>query len=176
MKVAFLDRDGVINTEVNYLHRINDFEYTHKCKDALLQLIKKGFKLIIVTNQAGIAKAIFTEEEYYKLTDFYKEDLFKDNILIHDIFYCPHHVDGVLKNFSIECNCRKPKPGMFIDAIEKHNIDINSSIMVGDKISDIDAAESAGIRNLFLVESGHPIECDERAIICKNLYDVSCLI
>ena len=108
MKVAFLDRDGVINTEVNYLHRINDFEYTYKCKDALLQLIKKGFKLIIVTNQAGIAKAIFTEEEYYKLTDFYKEDLFKDNILIHDIFYCPHHVDGILKNFSIECNCRKP--------------------------------------------------------------------
>ena len=176
MKVAFLDRDGVINTEVNYLHRIRDFEYTYKCKDALLKLIKKGYKLIIVTNQAGIAKGIFTEEEYCELTDFYMQDLFKDNIPIHDVFYCPHHIDGVLKFFSKECDCRKPKPGMFIDAIKKHNIDIDSSIMVGDKISDIDAASSAGIRNLFLVESGHPIDRDNRATVCKNLYEVSNLI
>lgn len=173
MKIAFLDRDGVINNEVNYLHKISDFRYTYKCVDALKNIKAKGYEIVIVTNQAGIAKGVFKLEDYKKLTEFYMNDLAKKNITILDILFCPHHPDGIVDEFSCLCDCRKPKPGMFLKAINKYDINLEDSFMVGDKISDIEAAERAGIKNLFLVNSGHKIDAHTNVPKYNNLYDIS---
>ena len=92
MKAAFLDRDGVINREVNYLHNIVDFKYVPKTKQALRNLKELGYQIIIVTNQAGIAKGFFTEEDYYRLSRHYFQDLFESGITLLDIIHCPHHL------------------------------------------------------------------------------------
>ncbi len=173
MKIAFLDRDGVINNEVNYLHKISEFKYTYKCIDAFKNILAKGYKIIIVTNQAGIAKGIFKLQDYKKLTEFYLNDLAKRNIPILDVLFCPHHPDGIIDEYSLSCDCRKPKPGMFLKAIKKYDINLEDSFMVGDKISDVEAAERAGIENLFLVNSGHKISAHTSIPIYNNLYDIS---
>ena len=175
MKIAFLDRDGVINKEVNYLHKIEDYEYTYNCKTALKKILNAGFEIIIITNQAGIAKGIFTVKDYEKLTNYYRNDLLKDGIKILDILFCPHHPSGSIKKYTKDCNFRKPNPGMIKNILKKYFIDLNKSILIGDKISDIEAGMNAGIKNLYLVESGHKIEPKDkyRYKTFKNLYDFS---
>ncbi len=175
IKVAFLDRDGVINKEVNYLHRIKDFEYTSNCKEALLNLIYKGFKIVIVTNQAGIAKGIFKEADYLNLTRWLRQDLNNSGIEISNIFYCPHHIEGILTDYAYDCECRKPKTGLLEKANQQFIIDLNKSILVGDKLSDIEAGQNFGLTNLFLVRSGHEInyQVPKGVVILDNLYSVS---
>ena len=174
-KVAFLDRDGVINKEINYLHKVEDFEYTKDCIKGLLQLIKLGFQLVIVTNQAGIAKGIFSLNDYKFLTKWMLSDLKKKGIRILDCIYCPHHPDGVIKEYAKRCACRKPAPGMINYAIEKYNIDAGSSILIGDKISDIQSGKNAGIYQLFLVSTGHSLNQDiyENNKIYSSLLEVA---
>jgi len=157
IKVAFLDRDGVINKEVNYLYKIEDFEYTEDCIEGLKSLQKLGFKIIIVTNQAGIARGYYTEEQYQELTQWYLTDLAKHGITVLDIFHCPHHPKGSIPQYAIECDCRKPKSGMFQQAFDKYDIDLMKSIMIGDKESDLIAAERSEIRGLYLVRTGHEL-------------------
>lgn len=175
MKVVFLDRDGVINKEINYLHKISDFEYTYKCIQALSNIVSAGYEIIVITNQAGIARGIFTESDYNKLTKFYTQDLYSHGINILDVFYCPHHVDGVVSKYKIDCNCRKPKPGMLLEAIEKYSVDTHNSYLIGDKLSDVEAGKAAGISSLALVESGHPFDSSMSSSIpvYKNLYEFS---
>jgi len=157
IKIAFLDRDGVINKEVNYLYKIEDFEYTENCIEGLKKIKALGYEIIIVTNQAGIARGYYTEDDYQKLTAWYVADLKNQGIDILDVFRCPHHPEGNIPEYSIVCACRKPKSGMFEQALAQYNIDMDSSFMVGDKTSDLDAAKNAGIQQLYLVETGHPI-------------------
>ncbi len=175
MKVAFLDRDGVINEEVRYLHKPSEFKYTYRCKDALKYLRNDGFEIIIVTNQAGIAKGIFTEREYYTLTNYYSQDLFDEGIEILDIFHCPHHEFATVKKYRKKCACRKPSPGMILKAMSKYEIDIESSILVGDKITDVQAGLMAGIKNSYLVESGHNIASKyyQKFSVFKNLFELT---
>ena len=175
MKVAFLDRDGVINKEVNYLHKIEDFAYTENCIEGLKNLKSLGFEIIIVTNQAGIARGYYTEEQYKLLTQWYLADLCKAGVKVLDVFHCPHHVNGSVPGLSIDCACRKPKAGMLNKAIEIYDIDVKNSILVGDKISDIEAGIKAGIGTNYLVSSGHCIslEFDSEYPVFDNLYGVS---
>jgi D-glycero-D-manno-heptose 1,7-bisphosphate phosphatase len=155
IKVAFLDRDGVINKEVNYLHRREDFDYTENCVEALKKLRLLNYQIIIVTNQAGIARGYYTEEDYQELTAWFLADLANRGVEVLDVFHCPHHPEGSVKGLAVECDCRKPKPGMLHKAMQKYNIDIEQSIMVGDKVSDADAGTRAGLKNCFLVRTGH---------------------
>lgn len=171
MKVAFLDRDGVINEEVNYLHNIDGFKYTYKCVDGLKELISLGYKLIIVTNQAGIARGYYTESEYKTLTQWYLSDLKRHGVDVLDVFHCPHHIDGVVSELAMKCSCRKPNPGMLLDAINKYDVDVKNSIMLGDKQSDLDAAFNAGIKTGYLI-----LKESNQAGCYKNLYDVSQLL
>ncbi len=168
MKVAFLDRDGVINKEVNYLHRIADFEYTNKCVLALKKLVSLNYKIIVITNQAGIARGYYTESQYQELTDWYVNDLKEKGVDILDVFHCPHHPEGVRPELSIKCSCRKPSTGLIKKALEKYSIDLTTSIMVGDKISDMKAGANAGVNRCVLVKSGHRIE---NKIIQYSIYD-----
>ena len=176
MKVAFLDRDGVINEEVNYLHQKSEFRYTHRCIEALQILKNEGFQIIIVTNQAGIAKGYFSITQYHSLMRFILNDLLENGINILDVFFCPHHEEGVIPEYSKKCFCRKPKPGLFLNAISKYNINLSESFVVGDKVSDIEAGRAAGLKKLFLVKTGHLIEDGGNLEVFENLYSVSLFV
>lgn len=180
MRLAFLDRDGVINKEVNYLHRISDFKYTHRCIDGLRIIATLGYKLAIVTNQAGIAKGIFTEEQYKTLTEWMLNDLKNNGVEILECLYCPNHPDGKIKKYSIKCEFRKPGTKMLETIQSRHNIDMEKSILIGDKISDIHAANNAGVGRAFLVKSGHPIDPDQLVNaefdLADDLYSVAKLL
>ncbi len=150
-KVAFLDRDGVINHDHGYVHNKSNFEYIDDVIVAMSKLNLNGFKIIIVTNQAGIAKGHFTEDEYHELTNWYVNDLKQKKVEIFDIFFCPFHIESKNPEYKKDSFLRKPNPGMFFEAFSKYQIDRNKSFMVGDKISDIEASLAAGIKNNFLI-------------------------
>ena len=151
IKTIFLDRDGVINKEVNYLYKIADFEFIEGIFEACKYFQQLGFEIIIVTNQSGIARGYYTEGDYESITQWMVKQFENKGITILDIYHCPHGQDST-------CDCRKPKPGMFLDAKSKHNVDMERSWMIGDKEVDIEAANSAGIHNTILVRSGHIID------------------
>ena len=151
IKTIFLDRDGVINKEVNYLHKVDDFEFIGGIFDACLHFQSLSYKIIIITNQSGISRGYYTESDYQKLTQWMLKQFKYKNINILDIIHCPHGPDS-------NCDCRKPEPGMFLKAKAKHNTDMERSWMIGDKERDIIAANSAGIDNTILVRSGHRID------------------
>ena len=175
MKVAFLDRDGVINKEVSYLHKIKDFIYTEKCLKGLKVLRKLGYEIVIVTNQAGLAKGIFSEKEFDILSSWLLEDLKRNSIEVLDYLFCPHHPDGKVKKYTMECAHRKPNPGMLVFAQKKYKINMKSSILIGDKLSDVKAAKSAGVGNFYLVESGHALSPQDSlyAPVFPNLFEVA---
>ena len=151
IKTIFLDRDGVINKEVNYLNKIDDFEFIDGIFDVCLYFQNLGYKIIIITNQSGIYRGYYTEHDYQKVTQWMLAQFANEDINILDIFHCPHGPDST-------CNCRKPKPGMFLKANTKYNIDMKNSWMIGDKEVDVIAANAAGIDNTILVRGGHRID------------------
>ena len=157
IKTIFLDRDGVINKEINYLHKIDDFEFIDGVFETCQYLISLDYQIIVITNQSGISRGYYTEKDFQIITEWMIAEFQKNDIIILDIFHCPH-----LPNSN--CNCRKPKPGMLLDAKYKHNIDMQNSWLIGDKEVDIIAANSSGITNTILVKSGHKInEFDSNA-------------
>jgi len=151
IKTIFLDRDGVINIEKNYLHKIEKFEFIDGVFDSCTYLLKLGYKIIIITNQSGIARGYFNENDFNILTKWMLEEFTKNKIDILDIFHCPHSPSST-------CYCRKPRPGMFLNAKEKHNVDMKNSWAIGDKEADIKAAFDSGIKKTILVRSGHEID------------------
>jgi D-glycero-D-manno-heptose 1,7-bisphosphate phosphatase len=151
IKTIFLDRDGVINKEKNYLHKIEDFEFIKGVFDACKHFNNLDFKIIIITNQSGIARGFYSKNDYKILTQWMKNQLMENGVNILDVFYCPHLPKD-------KCWCRKPSPGMLIDAQEKYNIEMKKSWLIGDKEDDIIAANKAGIFNTILVKSGHKID------------------
>lgn len=175
MKAAFLDRDGVINEEVNYLHKIEDFKYIPRCIEALSIIKELGYQIVIVTNQAGIARGYYSEKEYELLTRWYLGDLKEKGIDVLEVVHCPHHPDGVVKDLSIKCQCRKPNTGLIDEVVSKYGIDLESSFLVGDKLTDLTAARRAGIKSRFLVESGHKIDevIDEECTVLSDLFEVA---
>lgn len=155
-KALFLDRDGVINIEKNYIYKISDFEFIDGVFETCKYFQDKGYLIIIITNQAGIARDLYTKDDFNILTDWMLEKFNKECIKITDVYYCPHH-----PKFTGECQCRKPNPGMILDAQKKYNIKLDDSILVGDKISDINAGINAGITKNYLISTGHKIDDNE---------------
>ena len=150
IKTIFLDRDGVINREVEYLQRIEDFKFIDGIFDACLSFLRLDYQIIIVSNQSGIYRGYLTEDDYQKITKWMVNQFSKKNISILETYYCPHGPNS-------RCICRKPMQGMITKARDKFNIDINKSWLIGDKETDIEAANHAGITNTILVRSGHSI-------------------
>ena len=144
IKTIFLDRDGVINKDINYLFRVEDCVFIIDIFEACQYFQKLGYKIIIITNQSGISRGYYKEEDFHKLTSWMLKQFALKGISIFDIFYCPHGPESI-------CECRKPKPGMFLDAKIKHNINMEFSWMIGDNEIDIEAANRAGIDNTILI-------------------------
>jgi len=151
IKAIFLDRDGVINKEVGYLHKFEDFEFISGIFKSCKYFQSLGYEIIILTNQSGIGRGYYTEGDFLRLNKWMLDQFFLNKINILDVYYCPHRPED-------NCNCRKPKPGMFLAAKEEHGIDMDKSWMIGDKEADIQAAFHAGITNTILVKSGHQID------------------
>ena len=158
-KALFLDRDGVVNKEKDYLYKIEDFEFIDGVFETCRYFQDKGYLIIIITNQAGIARGKYTEKDYQVLTKWMIREFDKENINVSKVYHCPHHPD-----FSGICECRKPNPKMILDAQKEFNIDLVNSILVGDKNSDIEAGIKAGIKMNYFVETGHEI--------VENMFDV----
>jgi D-glycero-D-manno-heptose 1,7-bisphosphate phosphatase len=147
-KAVFLDRDGVINKEKNYLYKIEDFEFIDGVIPALKYLQDKKYLLFIITNQSGINRGYYSIQDFHKLTSWMLQKLSQQNITIQEVKFCPHKPDE-------NCNCRKPKIGMIEDILKKYDIDLKQSWLIGDKKSDIQTAYNIGIKNTIQVKSGH---------------------
>ncbi len=156
-KAIFLDRDGTINIDHGYVHTIDDFQFIEGVGNALKKLQDKGYLLVLVTNQSGIARGYFSEAQFHQLTEWMDWSLDEDyGVVLDGIYYCPHHPEGQ-GEYREECDCRKPKAGMFLQAIKDLDIDPAQSVMVGDKLEDLLAAENAGVKTKILVRTGKAV-------------------
>ena len=164
-KAVFLDRDGTINVEKHYLYKVYDFEYIDGVIDGLKALSDMGYLLVIVTNQSGIARGYYTEEDYLKLDQWMKDDLEERGIKLAGSYYCPHLPDGVVPEYAVDCDCRKPKPGLFWEAVKDLNIDMDHSFAIGDKERDLSICNESGVMGILL--SGGKIE-SRKYIVCSD--------
>ncbi|MFD0792194.1 D-glycero-alpha-D-manno-heptose-1,7-bisphosphate 7-phosphatase [Mucilaginibacter litoreus] len=150
-KAVFLDRDGVLNQEMgDYVCRFEDFHVLDNFS-ALKELQDRGYLLIVATNQGGLAKGWYTEDELAKMHSHLKQVYQEHGVELKDFFYCPHH-----PNFTGDCDCRKPKPGLLLQGIEKYNIDPSKSYFIGDRERDVIAGTAAGVKGI-LINSDQPI-------------------
>ena len=153
---AFLDRDGAINVDSGYVGRWEDFKYLPDAVEGLKQLQSTGFKLFVVTNQSGIARGYYTEDDFLSLTETMTADLCAKGVTLAGVYYCPYLADADLEPYRVASELRKPEPGMLLKAANEHDIDLTRSIMVGDKVSDMVAAERAGVPGRYHVTEGRP--------------------
>jgi len=147
-KALFLDRDGVVNVEKDYLYKIEDFEFINGIIELCKHYQDKDYIIVIVTNQSGIARGFYTEKDFSILTEWMINQFSLYGISIEKVYFCPHHPD-----ISGVCSCRKPSPGMLLDAKNDFNIDLASSLLIGDKERDIQAGISAGLRETYLFDA-----------------------
>lgn len=145
IKALFLDRDGVINKDPGYVYRIEEFEFMPGIFEALSGFMALGYEIFIITNQSGIGRGYYTKDDFDKLSRYMLDEFKSHGVQIQKIYHCPHTP-------SDKCECRKPKPGMILQALSEFDINLDSSIMIGDKQSDLDAANSAGVGSGFLLD------------------------
>lgn len=145
-KAVFFDRDGVLDEDVGYLYKIEDLRWLDGAKEAVAYLTALGYKIFIVTNQSGIARGYYTVAEMDKLHEYMLGELKASGGKVEKVYYCPHYKEGSVKEYSIDCDCRKPKPGMILRAFREFDLDKEHSFLIGDGARDVEAAETAGIR------------------------------
>lgn len=152
---AFLDRDGVVNVDHGYVHRWEDFRFIDGSVSAMRRLQDAGYLLVVVTNQSGIARGLYTEADYLALTQQMRAHLATQGVTLAGVFHCPHLPDGPIAPYARTCDCRKPAPGLILQARDALQIDLPGSLLVGDKPSDIHAARAAGVGRAYLVQPPH---------------------
>ena len=177
---VFLDRDGTINVEKDYLYRVEDFEFIPGAPEAIKRLKDAGFLVIVVTNQSGVARGYYSLDDVARLHEHIREELAKHDTSVDAFYVCPHHPDAAVKELKKECNCRKGAPGMLLRAAAEHCIDLSRSYMVGDKLADIEAGEGAGCSTI-LVKTGYGKQHagyvqPGRTCTCENLGEAVTLI
>lgn len=158
-KAIFLDRDGTINVDHGYVYKFEELEFIQGVESSLKMLQNAGFLLIIITNQSGVGRGYFSEADACKFNQHLIDELQKEAIRITDVFMCPHAPED-------KCDCRKPSPKLILEAIEKYDIDASASFMLGDKQSDVDCGENAGVAS-YLIDKQHSIEYWTKQILNK---------
>ncbi|MFK5938201.1 MAG: D-glycero-beta-D-manno-heptose 1,7-bisphosphate 7-phosphatase [Sulfurimonas sp.] len=166
-KALFLDRDGVVNIEKDYLYKVEDFEFIDGIFDLTAYYQGLNYKIFIVTNQSGIARNYYSEDDFTILTEWMLLEFSKHNISIEKVYFCPHHPD-----ISGECLCRKPNPGMLLQASKAYDIDLEHSIMIGDKERDIEAGLNAGIKETYLFDKSKTVRNSKATKIVSNLKEI----
>jgi len=149
-KALFLDRDGVINVDKVHVFSKDDFEFTPGIFDLCRKFSEGGYIIIVITNQAGIAKGLYTEGDYKILTEWMVSQFAEKGVTISKVYHCSHHPD-----ITGPCDCRKPNPGMIFQAIKDFDLEIDQCVLIGDKESDLEAGRRAGIPEKNLILSGH---------------------
>ena len=172
-RAVFLDRDGVIVEDPYYTYRTDQLKLIPGSAKAIRLLNENNFITVVVTNQAGIAKGYFTEEDTISFNQSMKQKLMEHDAHIDAIYYCPHHPDAKIEKYKIDCDCRKPKPGMLKDAEKDFNIDLRRSFIIGDRLSDIDAGKCVGCKTIMVLTGyGKKKKKNNRIdYIAQNLYD-----
>jgi D-glycero-D-manno-heptose 1,7-bisphosphate phosphatase len=145
---AFLDRDGVLNVDRGYTHLPNDLEMIPGAAAAVRLLNEAGYYVFVVTNQSGVARGLYTEAAIDQVHKHMQDIMNKESAHIDAFYYCPHHPEGTVKEYSIQCRCRKPGPGMLEQAASEWPVELSRSFLIGDKDHDVAAAEAFDIRGL----------------------------
>ena len=159
-KAAFLDRDGVINLDRAYVHQWDEFEFVSGAVDAMRRLREAGYALVVVTNQSGLARGMYTEAQFQELTRHMRAALAEAGAEVEAVYHCPHHPKGSVPELAVDCDCRKPEPGMILRAAKELNLSLADSFLVGDKPSDIEAARAAGLGRAYIVQSDNEESSD----------------
>ena len=154
-KAIFFDRDGVLNVDIINLHEVEKFQWVDGAPDAIKLCNERGYLTVVITNQSGIARGIFTEDDVKKVHSHMQSELKKFGAHIDAFYYCPHHPDGTVETYAKVCDCLKPKPGLILRACKEMNIDPAKSVMIGDKQRDIDAGLNAGVSAGLLFTGGN---------------------
>lgn len=143
---VFFDRDGVLNENIGYLYRSEDFRWMPGAIEAIRYLNGKGYWVFIITNQSGVARGYYTENDVHALHNWMQQELSRNGAHIDAFYHCPHHPEGTAEAYRRQCDCRKPEPGMLRSALAEWPVDLKRSFLVGDKESDLQAARSIGLR------------------------------
>lgn len=148
MPAVFIDRDGTLNVEKHYLHRCDDWEWIPGAVEAIRRFNAAGYRVIVTSNQAGIARGMYRDADVAALHRRVDQDLERAGARIDAYYYCPHHPQhGAVR----DCDCRKPEPGMLLQAAREHAIDLPRSYMIGDKASDVEAGMNAGVTPILVL-------------------------
>jgi len=186
-KAVFLDRDGVLVEDVDLLTKYEDIKIFNDVVDALRQLKKAGYELIIISNQTVVARGMVNEKDVVFLQDEIEKRLVDlGSPKLDGFYFCPHHPNATLPQYRKDCDCRKPKPGLILQAAKEHDIDLTQSFMIGDRITDIIAGSRAGCRTILVETGAHsapPIQTSESLdmtiqpdYICSGLASATCWI
>lgn len=157
-RAVFLDRDGVVNVDLGYVHRVADFRFVPGSDAAMAQLQAAGWRLVIVTNQSGLARGLYSMADYERFTAHLHGRLADIGVRVDAVLHCPHLPDAAVDSYRLDCDCRKPGPGMLLRAARELSLDLAASVIVGDRLTDVQAGRAAGVGRCVLVRSGHPLE------------------
>ena len=154
-KAVFLDRDGVINVDHGYVHKVENFDFMPGIFELCQQFNQLGYRLIIVTNQSGIGRGYYSEDDFLKLSDWMKAQFTANRSKIDAVYFSPYHPDKAKAPYLKKSECRKPAPGMLLQAIKDFDLDPGHCILIGDKETDIQAAKAAGIGRSVLLDTAN---------------------
>lgn len=171
-RAVFLDRDGTLIEERNYLSDPDNVKLIDGAPEALKALAGAGFLLLMVTNQSGVARGYFTMEDVIKVNNQVEKLLERKGAYLDGAYVCPHYEKGVIPEYAIRCNCRKPRPGLALKAVKDWDLDLSMCYMIGDKLADVEFGLNIGAKSSYLVQTGHKIETNSNSgIIVKSIFE-----
>ncbi|MCX6076339.1 MAG: D-glycero-beta-D-manno-heptose 1,7-bisphosphate 7-phosphatase [Campylobacterales bacterium] len=166
-KALFLDRDGVINVDYDYVHKVEKFEFIDGIFELCRYYQNLDFMIFVITNQSGISRGYYSEEAFTQLSLWMVEEFAKHNIEIKKVYHCPHHPET-----TGDCSCRKPQAGMLLDAQEEFDIDLENSVLVGDNERDIESGLKAGLHETYLFDVSNSAKNSKASRIVSKLEDI----
>jgi D-glycero-D-manno-heptose 1,7-bisphosphate phosphatase len=167
---VFLDRDGVINKDKGYVSQIDEFDFIDDSIEAMQLLKSKGYLIVVITNQSGIGRGYYSEDDFASLTQWMDWSLIDRGVELDGIYYCPHHPEKGIGEYKQNCQCRKPGTGMIDSAVAELDIDLSNSYLVGDKLSDIRAGKKSNLKANYLVTTGKQL-CEAGASEADTVFD-----